>query len=146
MATALTRNIDFAKEVNMQKRARIVTVCAAVALILPAGSTLAQQGASMPGMNMGSASDAGSTGSTEGFKSADQKMMQQMQAPPYTGNADKDFVAHMIPHHQGAVDMAEVELKYGKDPELKRLAKNIIKAQKEEIAFMQRWQAKHAAK
>ncbi|AQH05228.1 DUF305 domain-containing protein (plasmid) [Burkholderia sp. KK1] len=130
----------------MQKRARMMTVCVAFALCLPAASTLAQQSASMPGMNMGSASDAGSTGSTEAFETAGQKMMQQMQAPPYTGDADKDFVAHMIPHHQGAVDVAEVELKYGKDPELKKLAKNIIKAQKEEIAFMQRWQAKHAAK
>ncbi|MEX3634611.1 DUF305 domain-containing protein [Paraburkholderia sp. BR14320] len=129
----------------MQTRTRAwsTAVCAAFVLGLSAGPALAQQGASMPGMNMGNSSDAGSTGSTEAFKSADQKMMQQMQSPPYTGNADKDFVAHMIPHHQGAIDMAEVELKYGKDPELKKLAKNIIKAQKDEIAFMQRWEAKH---
>jgi uncharacterized protein (DUF305 family) len=100
----------------------------------------------MPGMNMGSAPDAGSSASTQGFKDADQKMMQQMQAPAYTGNADKDFVAHMIPHHQGAIDMAEVELKYGKDPEMKMLARDIVTAQKQEIALMRRWQAKHGAK
>ena len=70
-------------------------------------------------------------------------MMKNMSAPPYTGNTDKDFVAHMIPHHQGAIDMAKVELKYGKDPDMKRLAKSIIKAQNEEIAYMKKWQAKH---
>ena len=100
----------------------------------------------MPGMAMSSSSDADSSGSTPAFKAADQKMMQQMQAPAYTGDADKDFVAHMIPHHQGAIDMAEVELKYGKDPEMKKLARSIVKAQKEENALMQRWQAKHGSK
>jgi uncharacterized protein (DUF305 family) len=100
----------------------------------------------MSGMNMGSTSDAGSTGSTRAFKNADERMMQHMEAPAYTGDADKDFVAHMIPHHQGAIDMAEVELKYGKDPEMKKLARNIVKAQKEEIALMQRWQAKRSQK
>ena len=52
----------------------------------------------------------------------------------------------MIPHHKGAVSMAEVELKYGKDPDMKRLAKNIIKAQNDEIAYMKKWQTKHAGK
>src|ERR1700712_3986236 len=71
------------------------------------------------------------------------KMMKNMSAPGYTGDTDADFVAHMIPHHQGAVDQAEVELKYGDDPQMRALARNIIKAQKEEIAFMKRWQARH---
>ncbi|MDI7066462.1 DUF305 domain-containing protein, partial [Klebsiella pneumoniae] len=80
---------------------------------------------------MSSSTDAGSGPSTQAFKDADQKMMKDMSAPSYTGDADKDFVAHMIPHHKGAVSMAKVELKYGKDPDMKRLAKNIIKAQNE---------------
>nr|WP_225031602.1 DUF305 domain-containing protein [Paraburkholderia sp. XV] len=125
---------------------RSLAFCAALMLGLTAGPASAQQGASMPGMAMSSSSDADSSGSTPAFKAADQKMMQQMQAPAYTGDADKDFVAHMIPHHQGAIDMAEVELKYGKDPEMKTLARSIVKAQKEEIALMQRWQAKHGSK
>ena len=45
----------------------------------------------------------------------------------------------MIPHHQGAIDMAKVELKYGKDPELKKLAQDIIDAQEKEISFMKDW-------
>src|SRR5262249_49786719 len=48
---------------------------------------------------------------------------------PFTGDADRDFARMMIPHHQGAIDMALVELRYGKDERLKRLAQEIIVAQ-----------------
>jgi uncharacterized protein (DUF305 family) len=104
----------------------------------------------MPGMDMTDSAhteanaDAGA--STQAFKAADERMMHDMSAPEYTGDADRDFVAHMIPHHQGAIEMAQAELKYGKDPEIKRLARNIIKAQHDEIAFMQRWLEKHGGK
>ena len=77
---------------------------------------------------------------------SDETMMKDMSAPPYTGDADKDFVTHMIPHHQGAIEMARVELKYGKDPELRKLAKNIIRAQRDEIGVMERWQSRHDGK
>ena len=73
-------------------------------------------------------------------------MMKSMEDVPYTGNADDDFVSHMIPHHEGAVDMAEVEAKHGKDPQLKRLAQQIITNQRHEIEFMKRWQTKHGGK
>ncbi|OBX03421.1 hypothetical protein QV05_00320 [Gallibacterium genomosp. 1] len=59
---------------------------------------------------------------------------------------DIAFAAGMLPHHQGTVAMAEVELKYGKDPELRQLAENIIKAQQAEIKFMQQWLEKHGEK
>jgi hypothetical protein len=80
--------------------------------------------------------------STNAFKAADDKMMREM-ARPMTGNADQDFVAGMLPHHVGAVDMARVEIQYGKDPEMLRLARGIIAAQQKEIAQMQTWQKKH---
>ncbi len=72
--------------------------------------------------------------------------MQKMHAGMmvgYTGDADVDFVKGMLPHHQGAVDMAKIELQYGKDPELRKLAEDIVKAQESEIAFMNSWLAKH---
>ncbi|MFI4997024.1 MAG: DUF305 domain-containing protein [Hyphomicrobiales bacterium] len=81
---------------------------------------------------------------------ADQALMKAMQdmqqgmQTDMTGDADKDFVAMMIPHHQGAIDMAKAELQYGKDASLRKLATAIIKAQEKEIAGMKRWQAKHA--
>lgn len=69
-------------------------------------------------------------------------MHKGMDVKP-TGNADKDFVLNMIPHHQGAVEMAKVQLEHGKDPELRKLAEDIIKAQDTEIAFMKAWLEKH---
>lgn len=50
----------------------------------------------------------------------------------------------MMPHHQAAIDMAKVQLQYGKDPEIKKMSRDIIKAQQKEIAEMKAWQAKHA--
>lgn len=125
---------------------RIASVLACMTPSIAALPANAQQSASMPRMNMSSSTDTGSSPSTAAFKEADERMMKGMSAPAYTGDADKDFVSHMIPHHQGAIEMAEAELKYGKDPELKRLAKNIINAQHDEIGFMERWQAKHGGK
>jgi hypothetical protein len=55
---------------------------------------------------------------------------------PFTGDADRDFARMMIPHHQGAIDLALVELRYGKDKRLRRLAQEIIVAQQQEIAVM----------
>ena len=63
-------------------------------------------------------------------------MDRGMENAPMTGDPDHDFAAMMIPHHQGAVDMAKVELLYGKDPVLRRLAQEIIVTQKQEIEAM----------
>ena len=73
---------------------------------------------------------------------AHKKMMDQMMMKS-SGDPDKDFVMMMIPHHQGAVDMAEIELKYGKDPEIKKMAQQIIDAQKKEIEAFKKWQGAH---
>jgi uncharacterized protein (DUF305 family) len=74
------------------------------------------------------------------------KMQHEMMAAPVTGDADKDFVAMMIPHHEGAIEMAQVELQYGKDPDLRRMATAIIAAQNKEISEMMKWQASHTVR
>ncbi|MDX2266190.1 MAG: DUF305 domain-containing protein [Hyphomicrobiales bacterium] len=76
------------------------------------------------------------------FKAVNDKMHKDMTMD-FTGDADVDFARGMIPHHKGAVDMAKVVLQYGKDPELKKLATEIIKSQESEIAFMKSWLAKN---
>jgi uncharacterized protein (DUF305 family) len=80
--------------------------------------------------------------SSQGYMGAMNKMMQNMHMQP-TGDADKDFIMMMIPHHQGAIDMAKVELQYGKDDQLRKMAQDIISAQENEIATMKEWQSKH---
>jgi uncharacterized protein (DUF305 family) len=62
----------------------------------------------------------------------------------FSGNTDVDFAKGMIPHHQGAVEMAKIELQYGKDAELRKLATDIIAAQETEIKFMTEWLAANA--
>jgi uncharacterized protein (DUF305 family) len=76
------------------------------------------------------------------FTAASDKMMKDMAVTP-AGDADKDFVMMMIPHHQGAIDMARVELEYGKDPMLREMAQQIIEAQEKEIATLKAWQRKN---
>lgn len=63
-------------------------------------------------------------------------MDQGMKQAPMIGDPDHDFAAMMIPHHQGAIDMAKVELLYGKDPVLRRMAQEIIVTQQQEIVVM----------
>jgi uncharacterized protein (DUF305 family) len=102
----------------------------------------------MPGMapahRIPGATFAPSNGAAQEDQTAMKKMMEGMDAP-YTGNPDRDFVVHMLAHHQGAVDMCVIEDKYGSDPSLRSLCHQIILAQQKEIRFMQSWLARHPA-
>ena len=79
---------------------------------------------------------------TPDFQAAMEKMQKEMMAHPMTGNTDRDFAMHMIPHHQGAIDMARAQLEHGIDPELRNMAEKIISDQEKEIAQLKEWLAK----
>ena len=77
---------------------------------------------------------------TAGYRAANDKMHKDMDIA-FTGDADADFLRGMIPHHQGAIDMARVVLAHGKDPKVRKLAEDVIRAQEAEIKMMQEWLA-----
>jgi len=119
--------------------AKIILMTTALSALL-AGPLAAQEMKGMDHSKMGM-STAGSP-STKAFEGANAKMHKDM-AIKYSGDTDADFVRSMIPHHQGAIDMAKVELAHGKDPEIRKLAEAVIKAQEAEIATMQAWLKAH---
>nr|WP_298105152.1 DUF305 domain-containing protein [uncultured Shinella sp.] len=111
-----------------------------LAFTLPALAQEADHSAHQ-GMTMDAPADG--SPSTQAFIDANAKMHAAM-AIDFTGNADVDFVRGMIAHHQGAIDMAKVELEHGKDADIRKLAEDVITAQEGEIAMMKEWLAKNA--
>ncbi|MDP9136769.1 MAG: DUF305 domain-containing protein [Pseudomonadota bacterium] len=91
---------------------------------------------------LASAQDTGGE-AAKAYMEAHHRMMGAMAMQP-SGDADRDFISMMIPHHQGAIDMAKIELQYGKDPVLRDLAAKIIADQEREIAAMKQWQSEHS--
>ncbi len=89
-----------------------------------------------------SPSVAGASPATAAFEAVNARMHKDM-AMAFTGNPDVDFARGMIPHHQGAIDMARVVLEHGRDPEMETLAQGIIADQEKEIAEMEAWLKKH---
>jgi hypothetical protein len=84
---------------------------------------------------------AATSGAVPEYQVAHHKMMRNM-AVPYTGDPDVDFRVQMIPHHQGAIDMARVALRHAKDPWTRQMAEGVIVEQQREIAEMQQWLAR----
>ena len=110
----------------------------ALALTLPA-AVLA--GSHMDHSGHGAAADANA--STAAYEAASARMHENM-AIELTGDADVDFARGMIPHHQGAIDMATIVLEHGDDPQIRALAEEIIAAQQGEIAVLEAWLAENA--
>jgi uncharacterized protein (DUF305 family) len=72
-----------------------------------------------------------------------ESMNEALSSLKSTGNNDEDFVRLMLPHHQAAIDMAKAELMHGQDPQMRRLAQEIITDQQSEIELMQLWLKQH---
>lgn len=96
-------------------------------------SALMATTAATPGLSQSSGSPA-----TKAYMDAMGKMQSSMPKD-HKGDPDADFARMMIPHHQGAIDMAKVEIQYGKDPELRKMAEKMIKDQEKEIGDLQKW-------
>jgi uncharacterized protein (DUF305 family) len=94
------------------------------------------------GAGHGHGQSAVDTPGTAAYMAANDVMHGAM-AITFTGDADVDFILGMIPHHEGAVAMAEILLEYGDDPEVRALAEEIIAAQAAEIAWMKDWLARN---
>ncbi len=77
------------------------------------------------------------------FAASLDKMHAAMGSVEPSGESDTDFVRLMLPHHQAAIDMARTQLIYGKDPQMRRLAQEIITDQQSEIDMMQLWLKQH---
>ena len=88
------------------------------------------------------AADADAEAVVRAFQEANARMHAAMSEPG-TGDADRDFARGMIAHHEGAIEMAEILLRYGKDPDLRALAEDVIEVQRGEIEFLQRWLAEN---
>jgi len=80
-------------------------------------------------------------GGSDGMRKSMMSGMDSMQKMPMSGDTDKDFAMMMKIHHQQAVDMAQMQLDHGKAPEMKAMARQIIVAQKKEIAQFDQWLA-----
>ena len=72
-----------------------------------------------------------------------EKMHAAMASVEHSGDSDVNFVRLMLPHHQAAIEMARTQLTYGKDPQMRRLAQEIITDQQSEIELMQLWLKQH---
>lgn len=117
---------------------RILIAAGALMAAVYAVPALSDAHNSMQGMDMPAAAV------TDVYAPAMQSMHHAMMVKP-TGDADIDFMREMIPHHQGAIDMAKIALEHAKDPEVRKMAQDIITAQEKEIAFMHDWLKRHGA-
>ena len=132
VATAVSLGlISGAAHPGVARAARALTA----AVFFTAASLASAQGTAMPDKMQSSDTSSPSMA----MKQSMSGMMKGMQEMPMSGDTDRDFAAMMIPHHQGAVDMAKIQLIYGRDPVLRRLAQAIIVEQQQEIEVMQRF-------
>ena len=121
---------------------KALTIGAAVSVIGVSAAVGQMQGMDMQKMMQMMTASPNDSPSTKDFKQAHMGMMKNMNME-FSGDADVDFARSMIPHHQGAIDMAKLELKHGKDSELRKMAEKMIKDQEKEQKDLQAFLQKH---
>ena len=140
----MTSNLKFNKTLSIALVALSTTVLSAAYAQTPALTPTPGKAHSGSMAGMGTGMDMKGM---KDMKNMDMQAMMkgnndQMSGMKMTGNVDVDFAMMMRIHHQGAIDMAQVELRDGKAPEMRKMAKDIIAAQKKEIAQLDRFLAK----
>ena len=128
-----------------QNPSRLVALSAAV-LLLAASAAVAQTTQQVHPPMAGAPGGAAMAQHRPEMRQAMEKMNRDMMGVPMTGNPDRDFAAMMVPHHQGALDMARDYLQEGKDPEMRRMAEKTIQDQQKDINELREWMAKHPAR
>ena len=127
--------------------ARAYALAAALACLpaMACAQATHQGGRAMPGHTMSghtmpgrATQPANETAATKGYRDANAAMHRAMDIP-FTNDADADFIRSMIPHHQGAIDMAKVALQYAKGEQVRGWATDVIREQEREIAEMRDW-------
>jgi hypothetical protein len=120
---------------------KMIVIGAVVSAIGVPAAVAQMQGMDMQKMMQAMMPSTNDPASTKDFKQAHMDMMKNMNME-FSGDADADFARSMIPHHQGAIDMAKLELKYGKDRKMRQMAEKMIKDQQKEQkdfqAFLQK--------
>lgn len=128
----------------MAKYWKLLTFCGAAALTLSACDAAKEVGEGVKQETAKAETASNLTPAQQAYTDANARMHAGMGAA-IDPDADVAFMASMIPHHQGAVDMAKIVLKHGKDPETRALAEAVIKTQTAEIQMMEAWLARRGA-
>ncbi|WP_372825540.1 DUF305 domain-containing protein [Polaromonas sp.] len=128
----------------------IAFIALTVALLQPLAYAHSPAMTGSDSMQGGKAGSSSMSGGAMSMKGMDMKGMMEdnndkMSSMQMTGNSDIDFAMTMRMHHQGAIDMAEAELRDGKEPQMRKMAKDIIAAQKKEISQFDKFLVKHPA-
>lgn len=128
---------------RLQNRLKMMASVCAVAGLLAAPTVYAHHhdtdnGHAGHGQHDSTGQDHGDNPAVAAYKAANDRMHEDMSMS-FTGEPDVDFAKGMIPHHEGAIAMAEIALEHGTDEEIRQLAQEIIDAQESEIAFLRAW-------
>jgi uncharacterized protein (DUF305 family) len=122
----------------LSKTLHHLTVALALAVALTVAPAMAQP-------SQGMQHDMPNTPASRAYMQSMETMNQAMMSQPMTGDADRDFASMMRSHHQAAVDMAKVEIQYGKDPAMKKVAEKVVTDQSKEIKELDTWLDRHPA-